>query len=442
MRPELGRRRADRVRSPILAEVGNAYPDPGGRRFRPSAVLARTAGTLRTVAIGPEPTPPDRRQLPVRLLEIGASVLALVLTLSAVNGVMRATKLPVVGALGLCVLLCLPAALAPRRPLMAWRLVWLTTLVTSPLRLGGGDTPWSWHPVQVIVLGWVLFLAAARLRRAVLVWLWLLTVLSMVALVPPAAQPGTIVLPTVVAFVGDQVRSRREVQRALAREEKRSEQEKARRAALEERARIAREMHDLVAHHMSLIAVQAETAQYRRPDATAEIREEFTAIANAARGALTEMRRLLGVLRSETPELARAPQPGLADVDELIEMARRSDVHVRMTVTGTLEPVTPSVGLSAYRIVQEALSNARRHAPGAPVHVELRGHEHELRLRVVNGRPDGGYGSGSASKLPGNGHGLGGMRERAVILGGSFEAGPTDDGGYEVRAVLPRAADE
>jgi signal transduction histidine kinase len=200
---------------------------------------------------------------------------------------------------------------------------------------------------------------------------------------------------------------------------------------LEERTRIAREMHDVVAHHMSMIAVQAETAPYRLPDLPEPARAEFTAIAGAAREALTDMRRLLGVLRSEGSEPLTAPQPGLADVPELVAATQRAGVHTELDVAEG-EPPPEAVGLAAYRIVQEALANASRHAPGAAVRVEIRPWTADLSLRVHNGPP-----RSAPESAPGEGHGIAGMRERVTLLGGEFSAGPTAEGGFAVAARLP-----
>nr|WP_269440660.1 histidine kinase [Micromonospora tarapacensis] len=208
--------------------------------------------------------------------------------------------------------------------------------------------------------------------------------------------------------------------------------EKARRAVLEERTRIARELHDVVAHHMSMIAVQAETAPYRLTAVPDPARAEFAAIADSARAALTDMRRLLGVLRSEAEDPQIAPQPSLAELPTLVATARRAGMAVTLETDVAAEP-SAAVGLAAYRIVQEGLANAARHAGGAAVRVTIRDRAGGLAVGVVNA-------GGSASARPdakGGGQGLTGMRERAVSLGGSLTAGPTGDGGYAVDAVLP-----
>jgi signal transduction histidine kinase len=238
-----------------------------------------------------------------------------------------------------------------------------------------------------------------------------------------------------------------------------------------ERARIARELHDVVAHHISVIAVQAETARLTTPGLPAAGAERFAAIGDTARAGLTEMRRLLGVLREDAqqaepdapmpastsaastsaaaastatastttapatsgPAADRHPQPGLAQLGALIDEAREaSGSVVRLIVSGPVTRLDPGVELAAYRIVQEALTNARRHAPGAAVDVELRYDSDLLRLRIRDNGP------GPAARR--TGHGLLGMRERAAAAGGSFRTGDAPGGGFRIEAQLPAKA--
>jgi signal transduction histidine kinase len=207
-----------------------------------------------------------------------------------------------------------------------------------------------------------------------------------------------------------------------------------------ERARIARELHDVVAHHISMIAVQAETARETTPGLPAAGAQRLAEIAGTARAGLTEMRRLLGVLREDAGGTAdRHPQPGLPQLTELVDATREtSDVAARLIVSGPVAAFDPSVELAAYRIVQEALTNARRHAPGAAVDVELRYGENSLLLQVRDngpGPPAGGNGAGSP------GHGLTGMRERAAAAGGSLRTATDPGGGFLVEAALPARPD-
>jgi len=237
-----------------------------------------------------------------------------------------------------------------------------------------------------------------------------------------------------------------------------------------ERARIARELHDVVAHHISMIAVLAETGRLTTPGLPEAGARRFAEIGDTARGGLTEMRRLLGVLREDAADAgpvaeaasasgtvgasgggeatgfgpvptagaaSRHPQPGLAQLAELIDAAREaSGGTARLIISGPVAPLDPGVELAAFRIVQEALTNARRHATGAGIDVELRYAPDVLRLRVR----DNGPGPGPVPNS--GGHGLLGMRERAFSVGGSLlYTGAAPGGGFLVEAVLPAALD-
>jgi signal transduction histidine kinase len=218
-----------------------------------------------------------------------------------------------------------------------------------------------------------------------------------------------------------------------------------------ERARIARELHDVVAHHISMISVQAETARLTVPDLPPEGARRLREISDTARAGLTEMRRLLGVLRSDVDPAAvgeRQPQPGLRQLALLIDGSRTaSGGGVRLIVSGQVTSFDPGVELAAYRIVQEALTNARRHAPGAAVDVELRYEEDLLRVRVRDNGPGPGPGSTGKGADDGPGargvpaagtrHGLLGMRERAATVGGTLRTGEAPGGGFVVEAELP-----
>jgi signal transduction histidine kinase len=211
-----------------------------------------------------------------------------------------------------------------------------------------------------------------------------------------------------------------------------------------ERARVSRELHDVVAHHISMIAVQAETARLTTPGMPAAGAQRLSAIGDTARAALTEMRRLLGVLREDTRADAvgdRRPQPGLPQLNDLLDEARdASGSGIRLIVHGPMTALDPGVELAAYRIVQEALTNARRHAEGAAVDVELHYTADALWLRVRDNGPGPPPASSSAATPPG-GHGLLGMRERAVAVGGKLRTGAASGGGFVVEAMLPTVAE-
>jgi len=333
----------------------------------------------------------------------------------------------------------LPLPLAAKYPMLAWRAGWLALLLEPlvPAAWWGG---WPWGPPQVLALLGVFCLAAVRQSRAVLWWMWALSLIPwcgwLIRDIPDLNGPASATMVfTATAIAVDSVGSRLRTQRALATQTVHTDAERARRAVLEERARIARELHDVVAHHLSLMAVQAETAPYRLGGLPEPVRAEFASLSGVAREALTEMRRLLGVLRQDQAA-GLVPQPQLSDLPSLVESARRAGVEIELLAPAELGKVSPSVGVCAYRIVQESLSNASQHAPGAAVTVAVDRDARAVQLRVANG-------PGASAARPGHergrGHGLTGMRERVALLGGSLSAGPTSAGGFVVSVVLPLA---
>ncbi len=330
-----------------------------------------------------------------------------------------------------------PLLVLPRRPLLAWRLTVLALLVCT--FNAPADEPWPWTPPLALGSVAVVAVVVARVDRPVLVWLVTITAVPVLTLVRAENRAAVLALLGAMAILGDLVRRNRLSRRALAAQTELSEREKERRAVLEERTRIARELHDVVAHHMSLIAVQAETAPYRLSDVPAPVATEFVAIAGSARDALTDMRRLLGVLRSESTGPQTAPQPDLADLGAMVDAAGRAGLPVTLDAELSQDERVPApIGLAAYRIVQEGLANAARHAAGAAVRVTVRAGRSALEVRVQNAPP------AEAGSRPGveagAGHGVTGMRERATSLGGTFTAGPLPDGGYAVAAELPYEA--
>jgi signal transduction histidine kinase len=196
-------------------------------------------------------------------------------------------------------------------------------------------------------------------------------------------------------------------------------------AVSEERARMARELHDIVSHNLSVVVLQAAGA--RAAGASASTLEK---IEHSGREALVEMRRLLGVLREDGESTERAPQPGIAQLDVLAAGVTAAGLRVELSVDGDCERLTPAVELSVYRIVQEALTNALKHAGPASVEVRVHCTDDALTVDVI----DNGAGSGRASA---GGHGLVGMRERVALFGGELRAGPRPEGGFAVHATLP-----
>ena len=325
--------------------------------------------------------------------------------------------------------LCAPLAVRNYLPLTAW-----SASAVAMLLFGGGVAP-NGTVLGGGVVVYVLCLYAVAVRCQT----WVVTAAAIATLVGGVFAGGqgitsAILVAAIPVLAGVIVRTRRGNREQLAVQERRHEGE---RALLEERQRIARELHDVVAHHMSVIAIQAEAAPYKTPDPPRELVESFGEIRASALSGLNELRRVLGVLRSDAP--GTTPQPGLGDLDGLLESARSAGVMVTAGISGTPRPLPGGVDLSAYRIVQEALSNAMRHAPGAPVKVRLYYGDAALVVEVRNDFPPGNGAAEAQGGVAagGGGHGIIGMRERATMLGGHLRAGPTEKGEFLVTAALP-----
>ncbi|MFH8344706.1 sensor histidine kinase [Streptomyces sp. NPDC018045] len=289
----------------------------------------------------------------------------------------------------------------------------------------------------------VLVVLRTRPRLAAEMWLTTMAATGVMVLLVPHRVSDVAALAVVTAFAlvpAAAIRAWREERRNVVETRTATAEERSRRTLLEERALIARELHDVVAHHMSVIAIQAEAAPYRVKDTPPELATSFSTIRENAVAALTELRRILGVVRSEDPDAfadadPEAPQPTLASLDSLLESVRGAGLIVEAVITGSPRPLPQGVELSAYRIVQEALSNTLRHAPGAEARVEISYVLGGLGLRIVNGKA-----SRLAKPSPGAGHGVLGMRERVQMLGGEMTADHTDEGGFEVAAFIPVSA--
>ncbi|MFJ2825444.1 sensor histidine kinase [Streptomyces toxytricini] len=354
------------------------------------------------------------------------------------------------GALG--VAQTVPLLLAVSRPLPAWALV-LGADTVGALVLTGADRvaghSWPWPPMTVVgYLALMVFLGLREPARTMAgVWLATGAVGVVLGFMAPEGVSQTTALLFVLAgcllALAGVLRGLGDAQRRIAEQESISEAERARRTLLEERARIARELHDVVAHHMSVITVQAESAPYRLPGMAEPVQEEFAAIAAGARESLGEMRRLLSVLRSDGAgsgggaDGERAPQPGIGRIRQLVEATVRAGQPVELSLAaGAERAAPPAVDLSAYRIVQEALANVVRHAPGARTRVSVTHDAREVLVVVANGPSEDGTpvveGSGG-----GTGHGLVGMRERVRLTGGTLDTGPLPGGGFRVAARLP-----
>lgn len=251
----------------------------------------------------------------------------------------------------------------------------------------------------------------------------------------PSVVGQAVVFFAVLWRFGYTVRRSAELSRRLHAEQA----ERARRQVVEERGRIARELHDVVAHHMSVISVQAGLAGFVFSSDPPTARGALDTISAAAREALDELRRMLQVLRHEDTEAEgapAAPMPGLARLGDVAERVRAGGVPVELRVEGEPRPLAPGVELCAYRVVQEALTNVLKHARGASAHVELCYQEHQVRVSV----PNDGTGREPDRVRVRGGHGLIGMRERAKLYGGTIDIGPGSEGGFAVRLTLPTSA--
>ncbi|TDC03077.1 hypothetical protein E1267_27590, partial [Nonomuraea longispora] len=411
----------------------------------------------------------------------------------------------------------MPVALRDRWPLAAWRVAFVSmplVLWVSKTIGQSGTIPYS--PPVIVSYLLILYSVALRCDRRITSAVWILTVLTAWIADPNSMALASVVTAVAVLF-GYNVRVRRSATAKLVVEERRSQVAESAKAVLAERTRIARELHDVVAHHMSVIAIQAEAVPLKAAGDPVQLEAGLAEIRGLSLEAIAELRQVLGVLRDQDGRTDTAPQPGLDRVDELVSNARSAGLAVLVKRSGSLDGLPPAVELSAYRIVQESLSNVMRHAPGAPVALDITRDGDELRLYVANGpgssprdtsataSPGGSGTSGSGTSdagpggsspggsdsgglgVPGDvpreasqrvmrasgratapepngatsretgqdtahratqdaargaGQGLVGMRERAALLGGTFDAGPVSGGGFEVRAVLPIAKKE
>ncbi|MCX5377475.1 sensor histidine kinase [Streptomyces sp. NBC_00091] len=327
-----------------------------------------------------------------------------------------------------------PVLMTLVRPVGAF---WTVLAVTTALSLFGDRTmTWPWSPSTFLACLAVMTFVAMRVRPRAAAWMWAINLLYGTVL-PFLVGDGGNVAPmaffSAVALLAVTVRNtRKEARREVIAQQEVTAVERDRRTLLEERTTIARELHDVVAHHMSVVAIQAEAAPYRVKNPPPELEAAFVTIRENAVAALTELRRVLGVVRSADYEAPDAPQPTLASLDGLLANVREAGLSVDKTVTGAVRELPQGVELSAYRIIQEALSNSLRHAPGAVAGVEVSYVLGGLGIRVVNGPA-----VGDVRPSPGAGHGITGMRERVAMLEGEMTAGESAAGGYEVAVFIP-----
>lgn len=326
-----------------------------------------------------------------------------------------------------------PLLLARTNPVSGWAISVLSALVISVALPHQPHSALPWQVTQIVCLFFLVFAVALQADWTIVGLVWAATSLLFAARMPgagavvgwPLGFAGLVLFALILRWL---MASRR----ALAAQQEATDLERARRAILEEKARIARDLHDVVAHHMSMVVVQAQTAPYRLTGVSEPIRAEFNSIGATARTALDEVRALLGVLRSDAEAAARAPQPTAAQLHDLVTAAERAGMTVTWELVGELDPLADLVAVTLYRILQESLANAARHAPDAAVTVRIDGAADHVVLTVRNG--PGGAPSGVSS----GGLGIAGMGERARAVGGSVDTAASPDGGFLVIARLPR----
>ena len=327
----------------------------------------------------------------------------------------------------------LPLALRRRAPTVGL-LVIVTAGRLQPL-VGGTFRNGGTVPILVLLLA-MYSVAAGKDARGALVGGGLAVA---VLVTTPPVTPGDLiyrlVLVTVPWVLGRVVRDRQERAEGLevrAQGIHLEQDAKIEAATTEERARIARELHDIVAHSVGVMVIQASGAQKVLDDKPQRAREALQSIELTGRQALDELQRVLGILRTDTEGESLTPQPSLRHLDTLLEQIRQGGLPVEATIEGDVRSLPPGLELAAYRIVQEALTNSLKHAGKAKARLMIRYREHELQLEICD---DGQSPKRNAAN--GSGHGLVGMRERVGLYGGSLAAGPLPGGGYSVKAVLP-----
>lgn len=400
---------------------------------------------LITDAFAYRPLPPMRtdgplvRRLPARIraeaVHLPHAVVCLlaffVVAFTSVNGGVSEA-----GSLVMGLLAAAPVLMTLVRPVGAFWAAVAVTLVFSVIDPWGSARPWSPGTFAAYLI--TVTIVAMRTRPRTAAWMWVVTVV-VGAMTPTVLGGGRSVYVGPMAFVlaiallAVSIRTiRKEAEQEVTAQQEVTAVERDRRTLLEERTTIARELHDVVAHHMSVVAIQAEAAPYRVKNPPPELEAAFVTIRENAVAALTELRRVLGVVRSADYEAPDAPQPTLASLDGLLANVREAGLSVDKTVTGSVRELPPGVELSAYRIIQEALSNTLRHAPGAAAGVEVSYVLGGLGLRIVNEAA-----TGDVRPSPGAGQGVTGMRERVAMLEGEMTAGERAAGGYEVAVFIP-----
>jgi signal transduction histidine kinase len=338
----------------------------------------------------------------------------------------------------------LPVAVRRLWPIPALAVITVACCVLTALGRGPVTVDWT--------LCMAVYTAAVSHRRVVAIAVLVATELALAASVLTAAADlksqadavHSLLAAGALWFIGDSVRERRRYLAGLAEQaeqRRQAESQRGRLAVREERVRIARELHDVVAHSLSVVTVQAGVGRKVGAAHPAEALRALRAVELTGRGTLAELRRILGLLREDdAKETSLAPAPGICDLGQLADTVREAGVSVGLAVTGDTGTVPPAVALTVYRIVQEALTNVVRHASGAEAEVTVRADHDGVRITVSDGGPPGraaGGRFGSRAAAAADHHGIVGMRERAAAFGGTLEAGPRPGGGFEVAAFIP-----
>ncbi len=374
------------------------------------------------------PLPWVERMTPAAWTGVDAAVAALLAAATLAHLYAFPSSIPRAALIPLDLAATIPVATRRRYP--AASLVVVTLALAIATAVGR-----SLAPAPVIALPLYSLTVAADRRRSlyalVAVEAALLAGLLGAVLIHRAEGDVTfnLVLAAASWVVGDAVRTRRGYLVEQERERRRRSVDDATRAVVEERLAIARELHDVLAHSLAVIAIQSGVGRHVIDSQPDQAREALETVEHTSRSALDELRHVLGALRSD--DVARMPTPGVADLDDLAARVTATGIPVELSVDGDLASLAPGLQLSLYRIAQEALTNVVKHAPGARARVHLRVDPEQVRLEVTNS-------PGGPARPPGTpGHGLMGMRERASLFGGTLTAEPRERGGFAVVALFP-----
>jgi signal transduction histidine kinase len=361
---------------------------------------------------------------------VAFAVLAVAVTLGEQS---RTPGVHMLDPIGLALLLggSLPVAIARSWPVPAY----LVAMLSIGAYQASGYPTDSPYFLGVLVTA---YLAAApgRRRRTAALALLAIPIYGLGAIVqgrPEGLYAMTVL--TIPAFLAGQVVG--ELRAGSLRREAQAREVQQQRMLTEERLRIARELHDVISHSIATIGIQAGVAAHVLDEHPEQAREALLAIKEVSRDAMRDLRGMLGVLRQSDEADDREPAPGLARLPELMEQVRGAGVDVYLAVDGQAAPLTPATDLAAYRVVQEALTNVIRHAPGASAEVHMSYFTDTVQIEV---RDDGRADPDGAATASGTGYGLSGLRERTSALGGTLEAGPMETGGFRVVACLPTSA--